>query len=57
MDWGARQAFAGGERPVAVVDRGAVGKEPMTKLVAEEAATLAERVVELDDVVGSYRQT
>jgi hydroxymethylpyrimidine/phosphomethylpyrimidine kinase len=57
MDWGARQAFAGGKRPVAVVDRGAVGKEPMTKLVAEEAATLAERVVELDDVVGSYRRT
>ena len=57
MDWGARQAFAGGERSVAVVDRGAVGKEPMTKLVAEEAATLAERVVELDDVVGSYRRT
>ncbi|PSP92428.1 bifunctional hydroxymethylpyrimidine kinase/phosphomethylpyrimidine kinase [Halobacteriales archaeon QS_1_68_44] len=54
MDWGARQAFADGERPVAVVDRGAVGKEPMTKLVAEEAATLAERVLDLKRAVASY---
>ena len=53
MDWAARQAFAveadgDGDRPVAVVDRGAVGKEPMTKLVAEAATTLADRVLELD---------
>ena len=53
MDWGARQAFADGERPVAVVDRGAVGKEPMTKLVAEEATTLAEQVLELNGEVVS----
>ncbi len=53
MDWVARQAFAGGDRPVAVVDRGAVGKEPTTKLVAEDAATLAERVLELNGAVAS----
>jgi hydroxymethylpyrimidine/phosphomethylpyrimidine kinase len=57
MDWGARQAFAesagGGERPVAVVDRGAVGKEPMTKLVAEGATALGDRLVELDRAVAS----
>jgi hydroxymethylpyrimidine/phosphomethylpyrimidine kinase len=48
MDWGAEQAFAGaGERPVAVVDRGDVGKEAMTKLVAGEAGTLGERLLEL----------
>ena len=53
MDWAAREAFAGdadgdGDRAVAVVDRGAVGKEPMTKLVAEAATTLADRVLELN---------
>jgi hydroxymethylpyrimidine/phosphomethylpyrimidine kinase len=53
MDWGARQAFAAdadgdGDRAVAVVDRGAVGKEPMTKLVAEAPTTLADRVLELN---------
>jgi hydroxymethylpyrimidine/phosphomethylpyrimidine kinase len=60
MDWGARQAFAdggGGEdaadgtRPVAVVDRGAVGKEPTTKIVADDADTLAERVLALATAV------
>ena len=49
MDWGAEQAFgdAAAERPVAVADRGAVGKEPMTKLVAEDAGTLGERLLAL----------
>jgi hydroxymethylpyrimidine/phosphomethylpyrimidine kinase len=52
MDWAARDTF--GDRddpPVAVVDRGAVGKEPMTKLVGREASTVAERVVDLRDAV------
>ena len=52
MDWAARETF--GDRddpPVAVVDRGAVGKEPMTKLVGREASTVAERVVDLRDAV------
>ncbi|APW97660.1 bifunctional hydroxymethylpyrimidine kinase/phosphomethylpyrimidine kinase [Halobiforma lacisalsi AJ5] len=45
MGWGARQAFADREEPpVAVVDRGDVGKEPMTKLIARDAETLAERL-------------
>ncbi|OIB58306.1 bifunctional hydroxymethylpyrimidine kinase/phosphomethylpyrimidine kinase [Natrialba sp. SSL1] len=57
MGWGAQQAFGGrdGEKsqesqepPAAVIDRGAVGKEAMTKLVAADPATLAERVVSLD---------
>ena len=52
MDWAAREAFGGrDDPPVAVVDRGAVGKEPMTKLVGADAATVAERVVELRDAV------
>ncbi|AHG00363.1 phosphomethylpyrimidine kinase [Halostagnicola larsenii XH-48] len=33
--------------PIAVVDRGAVGKEAMTYLVASETETLADRVLEL----------
>ena len=62
MQWGARQAFgeAGGngsadERPVAVVDRGDVGKEAITKLVAEDAGDLAERVVDLLEAVEGER--
>ncbi|ELZ04170.1 bifunctional hydroxymethylpyrimidine kinase/phosphomethylpyrimidine kinase [Natrialba aegyptia] len=54
MGWGARQAFADRndeEPPTAVIDRGAVGKEAMTKLLADDAATLAERVVALDSEV------
>ena len=52
MDWAARQVFEGVEEPpVAVLDRGAHGKEPMTKLVATDAGTLAERAVELAERV------
>ncbi|MFC6731695.1 bifunctional hydroxymethylpyrimidine kinase/phosphomethylpyrimidine kinase [Haladaptatus sp. DYSN1] len=48
MGWGARRAFGGaGETPIAVIDRGEVGKEPIVKLVAEDAETLAERVFAL----------
>jgi hydroxymethylpyrimidine kinase/phosphomethylpyrimidine kinase len=44
MGWGARQAFEAADgTPVAVVDRGAVGKEPIVKLLAADAEALAER--------------
>ncbi|WP_135806145.1 bifunctional hydroxymethylpyrimidine kinase/phosphomethylpyrimidine kinase [Halorussus marinus] len=52
MQWGARRAFeAAAGTPVAVVDRGEVGKEAMTKLVASDPATLADRVVGLAEAV------
>ncbi|WP_436345213.1 bifunctional hydroxymethylpyrimidine kinase/phosphomethylpyrimidine kinase [Natronorubrum sp. FCH18a] len=64
MGWGARQAFGNREEPpAAVIDRGDVGKEAMTKLVASDPEMLADRVlaleaavetdVELEDEVGS----
>lgn len=50
MEWAAHQAFAGGgEDPVAVFDRGALGKEPMCRLVAPDATTLGDRLAALDD--------
>jgi hydroxymethylpyrimidine kinase/phosphomethylpyrimidine kinase len=48
MAWAADEVFAAdAESPVAVVDRGAVGKEGITKLLAADGRTVAERVVEL----------
>jgi hydroxymethylpyrimidine/phosphomethylpyrimidine kinase len=47
MQWGARQAFDREPSPVAVVDRGAHGKEPITKVVGETPQRTAERVVTL----------
>ncbi|WP_136716478.1 bifunctional hydroxymethylpyrimidine kinase/phosphomethylpyrimidine kinase [Halorientalis salina] len=45
MQWGARQAFETAEgRPVAVIDRGEVGKEAIVKLLATDAGALVERV-------------
>ncbi|APX96954.1 bifunctional hydroxymethylpyrimidine kinase/phosphomethylpyrimidine kinase [Natronorubrum daqingense] len=53
MGWGARQAFGGREEPpVAVIDRGDVGKEAMAKLVASDPETLVDRVIELTAEVG-----
>jgi hydroxymethylpyrimidine/phosphomethylpyrimidine kinase len=61
MQWGARQAFGGdgatpgsadpdGDgRPVAVVDRGEVGREAITKVVAETPTELGARVEALLD--------
>jgi hydroxymethylpyrimidine kinase/phosphomethylpyrimidine kinase len=53
MGWGARQAFgavdAGDPTPVAVLDRGAVGKEAIIKVVAETPEKLGERVFTLLD--------
>ncbi|MCD2200126.1 PfkB family carbohydrate kinase, partial [Halobacterium sp. KA-4] len=44
MDWAARDAMADRERaPDAVVDRGAIGKEAMIRLVAEDADALLEK--------------
>jgi hydroxymethylpyrimidine kinase/phosphomethylpyrimidine kinase len=43
MQWGAHRAFeSAGETPVAVVDRGAVGKEAIVKLLASDAETLVD---------------
>ena len=48
MGWAAQQAMADRtEAPPAVIDRGDVGKEPMTKLLATDAETLTERTLEL----------
>ena len=55
MGWGARQAFgavdADDPTPAAVLDRGAVGKEAIIKVVAETPEELGERVFTLLDAV------
>jgi len=55
MGWGARQAFgavdADAPTPVAVLDRGDVGKEAIVKVVAETPERLGERVFTLLDAV------
>ncbi|GAB6862080.1 bifunctional hydroxymethylpyrimidine kinase/phosphomethylpyrimidine kinase [Haloplanus litoreus] len=55
MGWGARQAFgavdADDPTPVAVLDRGDVGKEAIVKVVAETPEQLGERVFTLLDTV------
>jgi hydroxymethylpyrimidine/phosphomethylpyrimidine kinase len=64
MGWGARQAFAEtgsdadgdtgrGGTPVAVVDRGDVGKEPMTRVLATDAGRLGDRLLGLASAVES----
>jgi hydroxymethylpyrimidine/phosphomethylpyrimidine kinase len=46
MGWAAREALGdAGETPAAVVDRGAVGKEAITKLIAADHETLADRAL------------
>ncbi|AUV82719.1 bifunctional hydroxymethylpyrimidine kinase/phosphomethylpyrimidine kinase [Salinigranum rubrum] len=58
MGWGAARAFEtgddgdGDEPPVAVVDEGDVGKEPMTRVLAADAETLGDRLLELAAVTG-----
>lgn len=48
MGWGAREAFESVVgTPMAVVDRGALGKEPIVKLLAADAQTLGERITTL----------
>jgi len=55
MGWGARQAFgtvdADDPTPAAVLDRGAVGKEAIIKVVGETPEELGERVFTLLDTV------
>jgi hydroxymethylpyrimidine kinase/phosphomethylpyrimidine kinase len=52
MGWGAQQAFEESEEtPVAVIDRGEVGKEAMVKLLATDSGTLAERTLSLLDAL------
>ena len=46
MQWGARRAFeSAAETPVAVVDRGEVGKERLVKLLASDPEALVQRTV------------
>ena len=52
MGWGARRALGAVEgTPVAVVDRGAVGKEPIAKLLATDAEALLDRALTLHDAL------
>lgn len=54
MGWVARHAFQkaeGAESPAVIYDRGAVGKEAMTRLLAPDATTLAERALSILDAV------
>ncbi|WP_049902665.1 bifunctional hydroxymethylpyrimidine kinase/phosphomethylpyrimidine kinase [Halococcus agarilyticus] len=53
MGWGARQAFDRSATPVAVIDRGEVGKEAIVKLVAADRETLTEHVFSLLDALGN----
>jgi hydroxymethylpyrimidine/phosphomethylpyrimidine kinase len=54
MQWGAAQAFTDAEStPVAVYDRGDLGKEPIVKLLAPDATTLADRTLALLDVLNA----
>ena len=53
MGWGAARALETVEEtPYAVVDRGAVGKEPMARLLATDAEELRERALGLADALG-----
>lgn len=52
MGWAAGVVLEGRETaPDAIVDRGAHGKEPILKLLAEDAATLRDRTIALGDAV------
>ena len=56
MQWGAAAAFRTvSTTPVAVIDRGAHGKEPIVKLLASDAATLSGRVLTLAETVEATR--
>jgi len=54
MHWGVRRAFESLDgTPDAVLDAGAVGKEPMTRVLARDADGLAAKVAGLLEVVES----
>jgi hydroxymethylpyrimidine/phosphomethylpyrimidine kinase len=55
MGWVARRAFGEVEgigTPVAVYDRGDVGKEAITRVLAPDAGTAVSRVLALSEAVG-----
>lgn len=51
MGWGARRVFEGERTPVAVIDRGDVGKEAIVKIVAPDPETLIERTLALEEAL------
>ena len=52
MGWGARRAFEASDgTPVAVIDRGEVGKEAIVKLLAAEEVALVERTLSVLDAL------
>ncbi len=51
MPWVAETAYGGDDRPIAVFDRGAVGKEAMVRVVATTPSTLGDRLLELAEAV------
>lgn len=54
MDWVAHRAFEDAEEsPAAVFDRGDVGKEAITRVIARDARTLTDRVHAILDGVQS----
>ena len=49
MDWAASEAMAGrSDAPDAVLDGGAVGKEPMVRVLGSDAQAVVEKLLELD---------
>lgn len=51
MGWGAQKAFCAVETtPTAVIDRGALGKEPIVKLLTTSPETLQQRITTLHEV-------
>ena len=53
MGWAARRAFEQvAETPAAVYDRGDVGKEAITRVLAPDAGTVVSRVLSLTEAVG-----
>ncbi len=56
MQWGAAAAFeTAPTTPVAVIDRGAHGKEPIVKLLASDTATLTGRTLTLAETVATIQ--
>jgi hydroxymethylpyrimidine/phosphomethylpyrimidine kinase len=52
MQWAARRAFeAAAGTPVAVFDRGAIGKEAVTRVLARDRATASSRLQRLADAI------
>ncbi|CAI48364.1 phosphomethylpyrimidine kinase / phosphomethylpyrimidine phosphate kinase / thiamine-phosphate synthase [Natronomonas pharaonis DSM 2160] len=49
MQWAATEVFADGADPVAIIDRGDVGKEPMMKIVATSPETVVSQLIEAAD--------